>query len=264
MGAFLAMQLANAPKVVRNYLGLALLPHGGVAVGLILLAQGDPHMKDIANVVTTVGLSALAINQLLGPSAARFALVQAGEVGLDRERLLDFLGEQQINVGLVGDTKQAVVNTLAEQLYATSTLPIPQEEFMTKVMEREALESTCMGDGLMIPHAILDTGDEVKGVLGISSPGLKLPTPDGRPVHAVLLLATPKAESKRHLEVLAAFAKAITGDTNLCEQLYHARSPAHAYTILHAEDTEDINYFLEDALERAGMLDLTETNKLAS
>ncbi len=253
LGAFIAMQLANAPKIVRNNLGLALLPHGGVAVGLILLVQGDPHMKDIEEIVTTIGLSAVAINQLLGPSATRLALSHAGEVGLDRARLLDFLGEQQIIVDLVGQSKEEVVRLLVAQLYATSTLPVSQEEFIAKVLERESRESTCMGDGLMIPHAILDAGDEVKGVLGISSPGLELPTPDDRPVHAVLLLATPQTESKRHLEVLAAFAKAITGDTNLCEQLYHARSPAHAYTILHARDAEDINYFLEDALERAGI-----------
>jgi len=72
-------------------------------------------------------------------------------------------------------------------------------------------------------------------------------------VHAVLLLATPNTERKRHLEVLAAFATAITRDVNLREQLYHARSAAHAYDVLHAEDAEDINYFIEDAFERFGV-----------
>ena len=70
---------------------------------------------------------------------------------------------------------------------------------------------------------------------------------------AVLLLATPKADRKRHLEVLAAFARIITSDVNLREQLYHARSAAHAYDVLHADEAEDINYFLEDALTRAGI-----------
>jgi len=93
-------------------------------------------------------------------------------------------------------------------------------------------------------------GDEIKGVLGISSQGLHLDAPDERPVHAVLLLATPENERNKHLEVLAAFATAITRDVNLREQLYHARSPAHAYDVLHADDAEELNYFLEDVMEK--------------
>ena len=253
LGAFAAMHLASVPTNVRNYLGLSLLPHGGVAVGLILLVQGDPHLADIADVVTTVGLAALAINQLLGPSATRFALERAGEAGLDRARLLDFLGEQRIVVPLTGATTDEIVRTLATRLYATSSMPVSQDEFVEKVLSREGVESTAMGEGLMIPHAVLDAGDEVKGVLGISRKGLELPTPDGRPVHAVLLLATPETDRTRHLEVLAAFARAITRDANLCEQLYHARNAAHAYNVLHADDAEDINYFLEDAMTHAGL-----------
>ena len=108
-----------------------------------------------------------------------------------------------------------------------------------------------LGKGLMIPHAMLDEGQTITGVLGISSAGIDLDAPDDRPVHAVLLLATPQADRKRHLEVLAAFARAITRNTNLREQLYHARSAAHAYDVLHAEDAEEINYFLDDAISRA-------------
>jgi hypothetical protein len=29
-------------------------------------------------------------------------------------------------------------------------------------------------------------------------------------------------------------------------QLYHSVTPAHAYELLHAEDIEEFNYFLED------------------
>ena len=102
VGAFVAMSVADVPTRVRNYLGLALLPHGGVAVGLILLVQSDPRLQDVAEIVTTVGLAALAINQLLGPSAARFALVRSGEAGKDLPRLLDFLDEHHISVNVSG------------------------------------------------------------------------------------------------------------------------------------------------------------------
>ena len=253
-GAFGAMALAGVPSRVRNYLGIALLPHGGVAVGLILFIQADPRFSDVAATVTTVGLAALAINQLLGPSGTRFALSCAGETDKDLPRLLDFLDEHHIAVNVTGETKSDVIQSLAAQLYTTKVKPsIPQEDFVQKVLEREAEESTCLAQGLMIPHAILEEGADITGILGISSRGLDLGAPDHKPVHAILLLATPQTDRKRHLEVLAAFARIITHDVNLREQLYHARSAAHAYDVLHADEAEDINYFLEDAMARAGV-----------
>src|SRR5690606_10584765 len=116
------------------------------------------------------------------------------------------------------------------------------------VLQREEQATTCLSEGLMIPHAVLEQGQDISGILGISSQGLDLGAPDGRPIHAILLLATPQADRRRHLEVLAAFAKAITHDINLREQLYHARSAAHAYNVLHADEATDINYFIEEAV----------------
>lgn len=258
-GAFAAMSVADVPVRVRNNLGIALLPHGGVAVGLILFIQADPHYSDVATTVTTVGLAALAINQLIGPSGARIALARAGEAGKDLPRLLDFLDEHHISVNVSGETKADVIQSLAAQLYTTKVKPsVSQEEFVAKVLEREEVMTTCLAEGLMIPHAILEEGEDITGILGISSEGLDLGAPDHQPIHAVLLLATPQTDRKRHLEVLAAFARIITSDVNLREQLYHARSAAHAYNVLHADEAEDINYFLEDAIARVGVDD-TET-----
>ena len=254
LSAYTSMTFSGGTKNLRKYLGVALLPHGGVAVGLILLVVSDPSFdSEIQDIVNTVGLSALAINQLLGPSATRLAILRSGEDHNDRPRLLDFLQEQRISVGLVGDTKEDVIRSLSDQLYSTSTIQLPQNEFVKLVLERDAEETTCVGRGLMIPHAILDEGAEMRGVLGLSSKGLDLGAPDGRLVHAVLLLATPELERNRHLEVIAAFATAIVKDRNLVEQLYHARSPAHAYDVFHAEDQAELNYLLEDAADRAGL-----------
>ena len=249
VSAFSAMSLANVPDSVRSYLGMALLPHGGVAVGLIILVKSESGFGPIQDIVATVGLAALAINQLLGPSACRYALKKAGEDHKDRPRLLDFLDEHRIVTGLQGSDPKVIIVQLAEQLYATSKVAVSKEEFIQLVMDRNDQMTTCVGEGLMIPHAILESGAEVKGVLGISAEGLPFKTPDDRPVHAVLLLATPASDRRRHLEVLSAFATAITRDVNMREQLYHARSPAHAYDIIHADEAADINYFLEEAME---------------
>lgn len=246
--AVASMSIARMPREVRKFLGMALLPHGGVAVGLILLVQDEPALAASHELVASVGLAALALNQLLGPSATKYALQRSGEAGLDRPRLLDFLQEQHIVVDLAAQSKREVVTILVDRLCATAAVGVTRGELVDRVLRREAEESTCLGEGFMIPHAMLPDGEQVRGVLGISAEGLDLDAPDGRLVHAVVLLATPESEHQRHLEILSAFALAITRNPSFREQLYHARTPAQAYRILHADDAGDSNYFLDETM----------------
>ena len=248
LSAFTAMSLAGAPKQVRTCLGLALLPHGGVAVGLIIAVQADPALAEYSDLVLSVGLAALAINQLVGPSATRWTLGRVGEAGLDRPRLLDFIREQDIVTNLQAKSREEAFTKLVDQLFRTHDVHSSKEEFLQSVLTQDNIESSCLGEGLMIPHGRVEIGDELAGVIGISRKGFDWDTPDGRPVHAIVLLATPRSQSDRHLEVLAAFANAIGKDRNIREQLYHADTAAHAYNILHAGDAEDFNYFVEDTL----------------
>lgn len=253
VSGFVSMKLAGVPERVQRYLGVALVPHGGVAVGLIFIVQAEPGLSSIAQTVGAVGLATLAVNQLLGPSATRLSLGRVGESHKDRPRLLDFLSEQRIVVGLKAKTKKELIETLAGRLYATSDLPVSREEFIEKVLAREQEETTCLGQGFMIPHAMLEEGDEVRGVLGLSRDGMDLGASDGREVQAVVLLATPMNDRQRHLEILSAFASAITRNPAMREQLYSARSAAHAYDVLHADEAEDMNYFLDEAMQEAGV-----------
>ena len=83
------------------------------------------------------------------------------------------------------------------------------------------------------------------GVMGITRKGLDLSTPDGRKVHCMALLGTSENERDRHLQVLATLARTVGMDTAFQDRLFSATSPAHAAEILHGEDSERFNYFLE-------------------
>jgi Kef-type K+ transport system membrane component KefB len=62
---------------VRRYLGFALLAQAGLAVGLTISVEA--RFEDLAPRVTTIVLAAVAFHEVIGPIAARFALVRAGE-----------------------------------------------------------------------------------------------------------------------------------------------------------------------------------------
>ncbi len=249
VSVYTSMTLAGAVKSLRNYMGVALLPHGGVAVGLLFFTQTAPALAEHAEQILAVGLAALAINQLIGPSVTKWSLGKAGEAGKERPRLLDFLREQDIVTGFQPKSREDAIRQLADVLYTTHDVSMPKEDLIAKVLARDAEMSTCLGHGLMIPHAAFEgeADAEVVGVMGLSKDGLDFDTPDGRPVHAVVLLAT--ADKQRHLEVLAAFAQAIAGDRDIRDQLYHAPTAAHAYHVLHDGDSHHFNYFIEDRLD---------------
>ena len=242
-----AMWLAGATQRVRRHLGIALIPQAGVAVGLVLLIQNDPSFAPIQSVLTAIVLTAVTINEIIGPIATRYALTRAGEVGRDRPRLVDFLQEENILTGLRANSMEQAIEQLVDLLISSHNLRgVDRSAILRSVLEREAQVSTCLGRGLAVPHGDLPGGLPMVGVMGLSREGLAIPTPDGHPVHCMVLLATPVGERDRHLEVLAALARTLGSDLALQQQLYNVDTPAHASEILHGEEAEDFNYFLDD------------------
>lgn len=245
--ATLAMRLAQATERVRRHLGLALLPQAGVAVGLVIVIQGDPAYADIAGLFGAAVLSVVAVNEIVGPVLTRWALSRAGEVGQDRVRLIDFLQEENILTRFRAPSMDEAIEALVDLLIRSHGLrSADRQPLIDSIREREAQASTCLGGGLAVPHGILPPGNPMLGVMALSAEGLDFPTPDGTRVHCMVLLATSPEERDRHLQVLAALARTIGIDPAFQEQLFNATSAAHAWEILHGDDSEDFNYFLED------------------
>lgn len=80
-GAFLGGKLVKADKNITNYLGLALLPQAGVAIGMaqIVITALPKYGEQIQAVV----LCATLIYELIGPVLTRIALFKSGEVPED-------------------------------------------------------------------------------------------------------------------------------------------------------------------------------------
>jgi Kef-type K+ transport system membrane component KefB len=80
MGIRIGARLCQAPDAVRKYLWMGLFPQAGVAVGLVLEAQGIFGSSPIGEMVVSGVLGAVIINELFSPPLVRFALAKAGEV----------------------------------------------------------------------------------------------------------------------------------------------------------------------------------------
>ncbi|MFQ5513209.1 MAG: cation:proton antiporter [Myxococcota bacterium] len=245
-----AMRVAGATRRVQSSLRMALIPQAGVAIGLVILIEEDPAFASLVDLFVAVVLISVTVNEIVGPIATRQALASSGEMGRDRPRLVDFLQEENITTDLAAPSFENATEQLTDLLISSHQLHgVDREALLRSISDREAQVSTCIGGGLAVPHGELPEGMPMVGVMGISRRGLHFDTPDGRPVHCIVLLATPRGERDRHLEVLAALARTLSVDSGIQQRLFSARSPAHAAEILHGEEAEDFNYFLETETE---------------
>ncbi|MEM9693597.1 MAG: cation:proton antiporter, partial [Myxococcota bacterium] len=216
-----AMSLAGATARLRNYLGLALLPQAGLAVGLMLLVTDNPafastdELRVQRDTFLAVVLAVVLLNELAGPILTRAALAKSGDYQKDRRRVLDFLVDEHIICGQKASTMTDAITRLVDHFALVHSSSMDKGELLASFLEKEADASSCLGDGLAIPHTRVPQGDAVAGVMGIFPDGIDpvdADAPDAHPVHCVVLLVTPQGEHDHHLAILAAFARAIGHD----------------------------------------------------
>src|SRR5512140_1836203 len=82
-----------------------------------------------------------------------------------------------------------------------------EEELVRVLVEREALGSTGIGDGVAIPHGKLDAIREMTVAFGRSSEGVDFQSMDRKPAHLFFLLVTPADRSGEHLKTLARISR---------------------------------------------------------
>ena len=76
-GAYTGSRIARKPAAVRNYLGLALIPQAGVAIGLAALGARELG-GDMGHALETIILSSSVLYELIGPGSAKLSLYLSG------------------------------------------------------------------------------------------------------------------------------------------------------------------------------------------
>lgn len=85
-GSYCGAWLAKTTSAVRKYLGIALVPQAGVAIGLIFLLGSDSRFAEFSSIITPVVLTGVICAEILGPIFTRIAMVKSGETTeLERE-----------------------------------------------------------------------------------------------------------------------------------------------------------------------------------
>lgn len=117
-GAFLGSLVVKKDRRVRNYLGLALIPQAGVAIGLAALGARTLG-GDMGNALQTIILSSSVLYELTGPACAKLALYLSGSYSTELEDIVDVetlseSGEPKRDVDLLIERIQEIQRQLPE------------------------------------------------------------------------------------------------------------------------------------------------------
>ena len=149
-------------------------------------------------------------------------------------KLLDILPPKAISVELTSTTKKEVLEELCKVLADAGRLPDPKG--MIKILlDREALGSTGIGQGVAIPHGKAPSVQDQAAALGISRRGVDFEALDGEPVHIVFLLVAPMDAAGNHLKALAKVSRLLK-DKFFRQALRDAKNPDEILKIIHEED----------------------------
>lgn len=77
-GAWIGAKSVKADDAVRKYLGLGLLPQGGISIGLIVLVR--QQLPEYAVAISTIIMFSVLIYEVSGPIFAKIAIQKAGEI----------------------------------------------------------------------------------------------------------------------------------------------------------------------------------------
>lgn len=78
MGSYIGSTYVKAEDVVKKYLGFALLPQGGISIGLLILVR--QQMPEYAAAITTIIMFSILIYETSGPIFSKYALKKSGEI----------------------------------------------------------------------------------------------------------------------------------------------------------------------------------------
>ncbi len=111
----------------------------------------------------------------------------------------------------------------------------PAETVARVLHEREALQSTGIGEGVAIPHASLAGLERQAAALLIVPNGVAFDAIDGAPVYLLFAILAPKSATGEHLKTLARVSRLLRSRA-FREKLVKAPDGQAAFALIAAEE----------------------------
>lgn len=120
--------------------------------------------------------------------------------------LKELLNEQLIKLNLESQTKIEALSEMVDLLASSGDIK-DKDLFLDSVVDREAMGSTGIGNGVAIPHGRVDVAQNLVIAFGRSKQGVEFDSLDKEPVYLFFMLAAPKQDVGAYLKALAELSR---------------------------------------------------------
>lgn len=143
--------------------------------------------------------------------------------------LSQILTPQRTVCRVAGVSKKRLFETIARIVCDDQQL-LAYEDVLERLVTREKLGSTGMGQGIAIPHCRVSHCKRPLGCLLTLEEAIPFDAPDDVPVDLLFVLLVPVEARQEHLDILANIAQLIS-QADICERLRACRDDRTLYEI---------------------------------
>ena len=147
-------------------------------------------------------------------------------------KVMDILAREAVILDLGVQTKREVLAEMANAL-AKVEPQIEADRLLEVLLEREALQSTGIGEGVAIPHGKMVGLDRLVASFARSHEGVDFEAIDGQRTHHFFLLVVPEHSGGQYLKALARISRFF-------------RDPTFRQRLSEVESLEDVIHAIEE------------------
>ena len=147
-------------------------------------------------------------------------------------KVMDILARDAVILDLGVQTKREVLAEMANAL-AKVEPQIEADRLLEVLLEREALQSTGIGEGVAIPHGKMVGLDRLVASFARSHEGVDSEAIDGQRTHHFFLLVVPEHSGGQYLKALARISRFF-------------RDPTFRQKLSEVESLEDVIHAIEE------------------
>jgi len=150
--------------------------------------------------------------------------------------LSELLHPAAVSPRLKATSKRDAIAELVELLESAHGLA-SQGEILDRVLRREAMMSTGIGNGVAIPHGKARAVDRMMAACAISPNGVDFEAVDGEPAYIFILLVSPENVGAPHVKVLANISRLLK-EESVRKSLREVDSAGAFLNVIRAAETK--------------------------
>jgi len=151
-------------------------------------------------------------------------------------KVSNLITNNMVILDLESNSRDEIIREMVSFLKARKK-EIKEKDLYERLIQREELGSTAIGEGFAIPHCKVKSAKDLTVLLGISRKGVDFHSQDNKPSFIFFLVVSSPDNPSVNLQALAAIAHLIRKSKNLIKKILNAKNISEVLTVI--QDEED-------------------------